>query len=106
MDIQNAYLVAQGTRVMRVWLGDALHRKRTARFMRPPSTVAVSRAGRPQRLESGDHRGRGRRRGEIFLAFGTANGFEYLNEVEYRLLPCRVAREKNSCKEKHRRRPA
>lgn len=86
VDIQNAYLVAQGTRVMRVWLGDALASQADGTLYAPafhrwplPSRVNLSGWNRVT-IEVADGN-----EGEIFLAFGTASGFEYLNEVEYRL---------------------
>ena len=86
VDIQNAYLLAQGTRVMRVWLGDALASQADGTLYAPafhrwplPSRVNLSGWNRVT-IEVADGN-----EGEIFLAFGTASGFEYLNEVEYRL---------------------
>ncbi len=83
----NAYLIAEGTRAMRVWIGDELvawtdGSYYVPAFHRGPWRSRVNLCSGWNRVTVEVLDGE---EGEIFLGFGTPYGFEWLNELEYRL---------------------
>jgi len=82
----NTFLVAEGTRPMRVWIDDKEvlctdGSYYVPAFHRGPWRGRVDWRGWQRiTVEVGDGP-----EGEIFLAFATPNGFEWLHELEYRL---------------------
>lgn len=84
---RNAYLVAEGDRPVTVWVDDrpVLHTDGSyyaPAFHRGPWRGRVDLSGGWSRLavEVGDGAP-----GEVFVGFAAANGFEWLDELEYRL---------------------